>query len=237
MNKDRIGQSAAKTQINIDSWIKYGILYTPQLISEVCMKDWIEETSSGIYRVTPEGKIYSQSKLKIPIVGKGMEHTGEFKRILKPERELTYTLNVRGYYSVVIMKKTHMVHRLVAKAFIPNPEGKPQVNHIDGNKLNNHYLNLEWCTAQENIQHAFQTGLNKGCIGMKRTYKDKATKQKCLANLKDKSKLTPDEVRYVRKVFIPRHPKYSATALAKQFGTSIAAMSKIVKGQTYKNVV
>lgn len=166
-----------------------------------------------------------------------MKHTGKFKEVLKPERELTYTLNIRGYYSVTIMKRTHMIHRLVAKAFIPNPENKPQVNHKDGNKLNNHYSNLEWCTAQENIQHAVRTGLNKGCLGIKKVYKDEATKQKCLAKLKDKSKLTPDEVIYVRKVFIPRHPKYSATALAKQFGTSLAAMSKIVKGQTYKNIV
>ena len=96
---------------------------------------------------------------------------------------------------------------------------------------------LIWCTAQENIQHAFRTGLNKGSLGMKIKYKNEATKQKCLANLKDKSKLTPDEVRYVRKVFIPRQPKYSATALAEQFGTSVAAMAKIVKRQTYKNVV
>ena len=201
------------------------------------MKDWTEETPSGIYRITPEGRVFSQSKLKIPLVGKGMQHTGEFKIILKPERELTYTLNIRGYYSVGIMKKTFMVHRLVAKAFIPNPENKPQVNHIDGDKLNNHYNNLEWCTAQENIRHAFDTGLNKGTLGQPAQYKSTATKQICLANLKDKSKLSFDEVRYVRSVFIPRHPQFSATALAKQFGTSVAAMSKIVKGQTYKNVV
>ena len=135
------------------------------------------------------------------------------------------------------MKKTFMVHRLIAKAFIPNPENKTQVNHIDGNKLNNHYLNLEWCTPKENIQHAFRTGLNKGCKGIKRTYKDKITKEKCLLNLKDTSKLSEEDIRYVRSIHIPRHPAFSATALAKQFGTSVAAMSKIISGQTYKNVV
>lgn len=54
---------------------------------------------------------------------------------------------------------TERVHRLVASAFVPNPDNKSDVNHIDGNKLNNHYTNLEWVTKSENMRHAYDTGL------------------------------------------------------------------------------
>lgn len=63
-------------------------------------------------------------------------------------------------------KRKHMrVHRLVAMAFIPNPHNLPQVNHKDGNKLNNRVDNLEWCDQYHNMQHAYKTGLNQGRVG------------------------------------------------------------------------
>jgi hypothetical protein len=69
-----------------------------------------------------------------------------------------------GYHQVQLTRKNKTrsclyVHRLVGLHFIPNPDGKPKINHKDGNKLNNHYLNLEWCTQLENIHHAHRTGL------------------------------------------------------------------------------
>lgn len=79
-------------------------------------------------------------------------------------RVLKTDLNSVGYRRVTLwsasQKAVRMtVHRLVALAFIENPDDKPMVNHVDGNKLNNHYSNLEWVTCKENTRHAFDTGL------------------------------------------------------------------------------
>lgn len=62
--------------------------------------------------------------------------------------------NGRGYLKVTLKRKCLLVHRLVALMFIPNPNNLPQVNHKDKNRLNNSADNLEWCTAEYNLQYS-----------------------------------------------------------------------------------
>ena len=69
-----------------------------------------------------------------------------------------------GYYKIRLTNKNgiakeYKIHRLVAFAFIPNPDNKPNINHIDGNPINNHVSNLEWCTQSENLYHAYEKRL------------------------------------------------------------------------------
>ena len=116
----------------------------------------------GLYQASNLGRIRSVDRYKEVII---KNQYGEYKRtkffksyILKQQTYIGYKcvqLHINGKY------KWEKVHRLVAMAFVPNPENKPQVNHIDGNKSNNNVLNLEWCNQSYNTKHAYKNNLIK----------------------------------------------------------------------------
>lgn len=94
-----------------------------------------------------------------------VSNTGKIKSLhLGKNRILRSTPNSCGYHKVELYKnkksKVFYVHRIVAMSFIDNTYGKPQINHIDGNKNNNSVSNLEWVTASENQKHALKNNLH-----------------------------------------------------------------------------
>lgn len=97
----------------------------------------------GIYQVSPEGIVFS----------------------ITNQRAKSIEISKNGYVRVNLFKngkgKHHLVHRLVADAFIPNPHNYEFVNHKDGNKQNNDISNLEWCDASFNMKHAYENKLIK----------------------------------------------------------------------------
>lgn len=123
------------------------------------MEEWRDIPGyKGLYQVSNLGRIKS-------LIDKKYDLNEKVVKIINREKILKQNLTKKGYCSVKLYKddksKNYVVHRLVAEAFIPNIDNKPQVNHIDGNKLNNCVSNLEWNTNEENFNNAIKINLIK----------------------------------------------------------------------------
>ena len=126
----------------------------------------------------------------------------------------------------------HLVHRLVAESFLKEPSetlvkeclksGSDVVliNHKDGNKQNNHFSNLEWSDRSEQMYHAYDLQLKKSQIGIENK----------------NSKLTSDDIKEIRKLYVRQSKEYGTVALAKKYGVTDSVIGLIIRNKSYKNV-
>lgn len=138
--------------------------------------------------------------------------------IAKMKRKKCSQQKQRGYHYVHLcknnVKNAFLVHRLVAIAFIPNPNNYPQVNHIDGNKSNNSVSNLEWCSVLQNMRHSWDIGLRKS----------KSLEQS------PRAKLVNNDVEHIIK------SDKKGSELAKQYGVSCTAIYNIRSGRSWSKL-
>lgn len=176
----------------------------------------------GTYQVSNYGRVKSLDRI---VEQPNPQGTGVSRRILKgqiikPKLTQFGYLEQRLFNRHTGQSKSIRVHQLVARAFISNPENKPQINHIDGEKANNRVENLEWCTAKENIVHANKNGLTTFHFGENH----------------HNTKITADDVRYIRTNHKYRDKEFSADALGRKFKVCTQTILNIVNRKVWDTV-
>lgn len=155
-----------------------------------------------------EGYYQASSFSRIRSVNRTIDHKENFssntyKKTYKGKIKSQFVTG--GYYRISLCvnnkERQYTAHRLIALTFIPNTLNKSQVNHKDGNKLNNSIDNLEWCTPSENAKHAVSTGLVKILKGKKsKSYGKTGFLHPCTQKVKDTVTGKMITTRYVAKI-------------------------------------
>lgn len=159
------------------------------------------------YEVSNDGQVKSRDRVLERKGNRGWSHVRG--KLLKPMKDW------KGYLFVELSGKSIKIHRLVALAFIPNPEKKPQINHKDGDKTNNNFWNLEWATNSENQIHAYKIGLQKARNGSKSNW----------------SKLTESQALEIR-----NEVNKKIVELSEKYGVSTSTISDIRNKKTWKHI-
>ena len=166
------------------------------------------------YYVTTHGQVFTK-EFSMEIINQ-TGATGKFK--VYPEKELKGSINTFGYKQVNVDNTLKCIHRIVAQCFIENPNNLPEVNHKDGDKLNNSASNLEWCTRAQNVQHSYDTGLNTGNFGADN----------------GKTLLTEDEVMLILQEY--SNGGISQRELGLKYGVKQITISNIITGRSWSHV-
>lgn len=169
----------------------------------------MEETWKSLKGIVECGDNYEISSMGIvKSISRYETYIKNGKKVKRKRNEkiMTNKFDNYGYAYVNLFldgkKKICKTHRLVALAFIPNPDNLPTVNHKDGDKSNAHIDNLEWATYGENNKHAYDTGLKP-------------------------KKLSDNNKEWIREVYKPYDKRFGSRALAKKFGVGQATISNI----------